>query len=115
LASTPSIDRVVEWTIYILECADGTYSVGFCRDLRVRLKEIAAGEGSQYFLNRPDRLPVKLLYEEPGLPFREAYAKFRYLRTMPRRLKEKLIYKKKWPLGGELKEFLKRQSTKSDF
>lgn len=109
--STHSRDRFVDWTIYILKCADGTYAVGFCDNLKERIKEIESGKGA-YFHKHPERLPVEVLYEEPGLPFREAFAKYSYLRIMPRRLKEKIIYKKTWPVGGAWKRFLMREFNK---
>lgn len=108
MVSTLSIDRTLDWTIYILLCADGTYAVGYCQDLDGRLKEIGNGKGS-HFHKHPERLPVRVLHVEKGLPFREAFAKYSYLKTMPRRLKEKIIYKKKWPLGGAWKKFLMRE------
>ena len=37
-----------EWTIYILECGDGTLYTGITDDLQRRLKAHASGRGAKY-------------------------------------------------------------------
>lgn len=93
------------WTIFIALCGDGTYFSGLCRDLKRKLREINRGEG-YYFSTHPERLPVKVIYEENELPFREAFAKYQYLREMNRKLKDKLMKTRCWPLGGPWRRYL---------
>ena len=50
------------WTVYILECCDGTYYTGVTNDLEARVACHNAGKGARYTRGR---LPVKLLYQEP--------------------------------------------------
>ena len=61
-----------------------------------------------YVWRWPERIPVKLVFNEQISDFREAYAKTRYLRQMNRKLRKKLIETKKWPLGGPWKEYIKK-------
>lgn len=49
------------WTVYLLECADGTLYTGITRDLARRLREHARGRGSRY---TRARLPVRVVYTE---------------------------------------------------
>jgi len=97
--------KTIGWTIYVIGCADGTYAVGMCRNIDKRLAEIGRCKGA-YFHKHSERLPVKILFIEKELQFKEAYAKYRYMRSMPRKQKEKLILRHQWPLGGPLKEYL---------
>ena len=50
------------WTVYILECSDGSLYTGITNDLPKRLKTHAAGKASRYTRSR---LPVRLVYSEP--------------------------------------------------
>lgn len=50
-----------EWTVYMLECADGTLYTGITDDLPRRLKAHNAGKGAKYTRGRG---PVMLRYQE---------------------------------------------------
>lgn len=94
------------WTVYLLECADGSYLGGMTRSLK---REVASINGTGlgiYFKKHPERLPVKPVFAETRLPFKEAYAKKMYLSEMTRRLRKKLIETKKWPMGGALRQYI---------
>ena len=94
------------WTLYILECADGHYFTGMTRNLeKGGLKSIAVPP-SPFFGGHPERFPLKLVFQENNVPFREALVKFRYMRKMNRKLRKKLIDTKIWPMGKELAAFL---------
>lgn len=93
------------YTVFIVECADGSYYTGFCEDLKKRLKEINTCNVA-YFLTKPQLVPVKVVFREDHLPFREAYTKHVYLRSLTRRHRIKLIETKKWPLGKMIRKFL---------
>ena len=51
----------VEWYIYILRCADGSYYVGHTRDVDQRVVAHNAGEGASWTASRR---PVTLVYQE---------------------------------------------------
>jgi predicted GIY-YIG superfamily endonuclease len=105
-----AILKRVGWTIYILECADKTYYAGMVRSFRMQnvLDNIGKLKGI-YFSKNPERLPVKIVYEEYGLPFREALAKSDYLKLMNRRQRTKLIMTNKWHIGGPWREYLENK------
>ena len=50
-----------EWTVYILECGDGTFYTGITDDLTRRLKAHAEGRGAKYTRGRA---PLTLRYRE---------------------------------------------------
>ena len=94
----------ITWVIYIVECADGTYYGGMTQNLEKQLLLINNNREGFYFSTHPERVPVTLRYEE-NIPFKEAHAKFKYLKEMSRRLRKKLIETKRWPFGGAWREF----------
>jgi putative endonuclease len=51
----------VHWTVYILECADGSLYTGITNDLDRRMAEHAAGKGARYTRGRG---PFRLVYSE---------------------------------------------------
>ena len=94
------------WTIYVLECADGKYFGGMTRNMKRVLAEANPTHRGGWFQGHPERCPVKVVFLEKGLPFRQALAKRNYLKEMNRKLREKLVKTGKWPLGGSLKEYI---------
>ena len=52
------------WTLYILECADGSFYTGISNDLDKRIKAHNAGLGAKYTRGRgPVRLLASKLFE----------------------------------------------------
>jgi len=51
----------LSWTVYILECADGSLYTGITTDLERRVTEHEAGQGAKYTKGRN---PFKLVYSE---------------------------------------------------
>lgn len=100
--------RKIGWTVYIVECADGTFHSGMSDNLEKRLRDIGMLKGV-YFSKHPERLPVRIVFKEEGLAFDEAFAKRRYLKTMNRKQKIGLIEKNHWPMGGTWREYVRRQ------
>jgi putative endonuclease len=97
------------WTVYILECADGTLATGFTSNFRKRIADINIFRKGYYFSKfkiYPNRLPVKVIFKETHLPFKEALSKAIYLKDMNRKLKKKLLNTGVWPIGGAYKEYL---------
>jgi predicted GIY-YIG superfamily endonuclease len=89
------------WTLYILEGADGSYFTGITRNnLKRGIRNLELPQ-SCYFIGHPERFPAKLVFVENGVSFKEAYAKFQYMRAMNRRLRKKLIDTRRWPMGGQ--------------
>lgn len=51
----------MNWTVYILQCADGTLYTGITNDLERRVAEHEAGQGAKYTRGRG---PLRLVYQE---------------------------------------------------
>ncbi|MBT99191.1 MAG: endonuclease [Dehalococcoidia bacterium] len=51
----------MDWTVYILQCADGTLYTGITNDLERRFSEHQAGKGAKYTKGRG---PLSLVYRE---------------------------------------------------
>jgi predicted GIY-YIG superfamily endonuclease len=97
-------------TVYIMEGADGSYYTGLCQDLKKELKR--ANEGKIRHFEKPERLPAKIVFKEDKLPFKEAYLKFRYLRTLNRVYRKKIINTGIWPAGKMLEPLILEKMEK---
>ena len=51
----------MSWTVYILQCADGTLYTGITNDLERRMAEHEAGQGAKYTKGRG---PLQLVHQE---------------------------------------------------
>jgi predicted GIY-YIG superfamily endonuclease len=51
----------LDWTVYILQCADGSLYTGITNDLERRFAEHKAGKGAKYTKGRG---PLQLVYQE---------------------------------------------------
>lgn len=60
-----------DWSVYIVECSDGTFYCGVSNDVEKRIEKHNNGIGAKY--TRP-RLPVKLLASRNGLTKSHAMA-----------------------------------------
>ena len=54
-----------DWSVYVLECGDGSYYTGVTNDLPRRLEAHRAGTASKYTRSRR---PVRLVCAMPSLP-----------------------------------------------
>ncbi len=59
--ATPAAPVEVVWSLYILECCDGSFYTGVTTDINRRLREHQAGKASRYTRTRR---PVVLAYRE---------------------------------------------------
>lgn len=96
----------VGWTICYLECADNTLYAVMTRNLKKELIEIGELKKGIYFTKHPERLPVKVVFKETNLIFKEARAKYTFMKKMNKTMKLRLIETKKWPIGGALREYI---------
>ena len=51
----------MDWTVYILQCADGTLYTGITNDPERRMAEHESGQGAKYTKGRG---PFQLVYQE---------------------------------------------------
>lgn len=91
--------RKIGWSIFIVECSDKTLYVGITRDMKKELAIMNSPNNIKnhwYFKVYPYKLPVKLVYEEKNVPFREAFAKISYLKGSNSTTRRNLIRTRKW-------------------
>jgi predicted GIY-YIG superfamily endonuclease len=80
---------MVAWSVYILECADGSYYTGVTNDLARRLDRHRLGRASKY---TRCRLPVRLAWTEGAWPTRGPALKLEArIKAMSRREKQALL------------------------
>lgn len=76
------------WSVYIVECADGTLYTGVARDLKIRIEKHNSGKGAKY---TSGRLPVRLVYAEIANDRSQAQRREHELKSLSRREKQTLI------------------------
>ena len=76
------------WTVYILQCRDGTLYTGYTDDPERRLRVHNAGKGAKYTRSR---LPVELVYQEQCPDKSAALRREREIKRMRRAEKLALI------------------------
>ena len=74
--------------VYMLECADGSYYIGWTNDIAARLETHNAGKGAKY---TRARLPVKLVYLECHDDRGEAKSREALLKKLTHRQRGALI------------------------
>lgn len=75
------------WSVYLLECVDGTLYCGVTNDLDRRLAAHNAGKGAKYTAGRR---PVKLVWSEPQPTRGDALRRELQVKAMPRAAKLRL-------------------------
>jgi predicted GIY-YIG superfamily endonuclease len=76
------------WSVYILECGDGSLYTGCTPRLSDRVAAHNAGKGAKYTRSR---LPVKLVYQESQPSHSAALQREAVIKKMPRAQKIKLV------------------------
>lgn len=77
------------WTVYVLQCADGTLYTGITTDPDRRVAEHNRGVGSRY---TRARMPVTLVYSEIAQNRSEATKRETSIKRMSRATKMRLIF-----------------------
>lgn len=80
-----------EWTVYILECGDGTLYTGITDDLPRRLKAHESGKGAKYTRGRG---PLTLRFQEKQPDKSAALKRELALKRLSRSEKLAMIYEK---------------------
>jgi putative endonuclease len=76
------------FTVYILECSDGSFYTGHTHDLKARLELHEKGRGAKYVRSRK---PFKLIYTKAYRYFRCAFLEELRIQALSRKEKEALI------------------------
>ncbi|MFZ5754131.1 MAG: GIY-YIG nuclease family protein [Bacillota bacterium] len=77
----------MEWTLYLLKCADGSIYTGITKDLERRLRNHQEGKGAKYTRGRH---PFSLHFTYKGLTYRQALQLEYIIRRLPHDKKEDL-------------------------
>lgn len=80
------------WSVYILECSDGTFYTGITNNMARRLQQHNDKKGAKYTRTRT---PVQLLYSEPCACRSDALIRECKVKALTRTAKKKLIDKAK--------------------
>lgn len=86
------------YTVYILECRDGTYYTGITNRLNQRLIQHQSGKASKY---TRARLPVRLVYQEAAIDKSHALKREWEVKSWSRTKKHQLIQTYLGELGDE--------------
>ena len=78
------------WTLYIVECRDGTFYTGITNDIGRRLHQHNRGLASRYTRSRR---PVRIVYQAPCMNRSDALMKERAVKALSRGEKECFIEK----------------------
>ena len=78
----------MNWTVYILRCADGTLYTGITNDLERRLAEHEAGQGAKY---TKGRAPLQLVYQETCSGRGPASKREKEIKSLDRKAKLSLV------------------------
>jgi putative endonuclease len=77
----------VTWSVYLLQCGDGTLYCGIALDVAARLVQHQTGKGAKYTRGRG---PLALVYREACGTKTEALRRERAIKRMPRAKKAAL-------------------------
>jgi putative endonuclease len=77
-----------EWSLYIAECADGTYYTGIAKDVEKRLEVHNSGKGSKYTAAHG---PVKLIFQEPQGDYSTALRREYQVKTLSKERKIRFV------------------------
>lgn len=80
-----------KWFLYVLECNDGSFYTGITNNMDRRLQAHQDGRASKFTRTRR---PVKLLYQEPCAGRTAALVRECAVKSLPRKKKEELVWKK---------------------
>lgn len=76
------------WSLYILECGDGSWYTGITNNLERRLKSHSLGKGGKY---TRAHLPIRLIYHEMCSSRREALIREIKVKSLNRQGKVRLV------------------------
>jgi putative endonuclease len=76
------------WSLYIAECADGSYYTGIAKDVTKRIETHNSGKGSKY---TSTHLPVKLIFQETQGDYSTALRREYQIKRLPKHRKIRFV------------------------
>lgn len=80
--------KSTNWTVYILECSDGTLYTGVTNDMNKRIEQHNLGKGAKY---TRARIPVTVVYQEDAPEKGDALKREYEIKQLSRQQKLDLI------------------------
>ncbi len=80
--------KKAEWSLYMAECADGSYYTGIAKDVEKRIENHNTGKGAKYTATRG---PVKLIFQEPQGDYSTALRREYQVKTLSKERKIRFI------------------------
>lgn len=77
-----------EWSLYVVECADGSYYTGIAKDVEKRVEAHNTGKGAKYTATHG---PVKLLFQEAQASYSVALQREYQIKTLPKDRKVRFV------------------------
>jgi putative endonuclease len=84
-----------QWSLYVAECADGSYYTGIAKDVDKRIETHNSGKGSKYTATHR---PVKLVFQETQADYSAALRREYQVKTLPKKRKTRFIAGEDLPL-----------------
>lgn len=81
----PTPDR---WSLYVAECADGSYYTGIAKDVEKRIEAHNTGKGAKYTATHG---PVKLVFQETQADYSTALRREYQIKTLPKKRKVRFV------------------------
>jgi putative endonuclease len=86
--------RKAEWSLYVAECADGSYYTGIAKDVDKRIESHNQGKGAKYTATHG---PVTLVFQEPQANYSAALRREYQVKTLSKERKVKFVGGEKLP------------------
>ena len=80
--------KKAEWSLYVAECADGSYYTGIAKDIEKRIETHNSGKGSKYTAAHG---PVRLIFQEPQGDYSSALRREYQVKTLSKERKIRFI------------------------
>jgi putative endonuclease len=86
MPDTRAPDAPAAWSVYLIECRDGSLYTGVALDVPRRFREHVAGKGARYTRSHPPRRLVAVIAAADRSDALRAEARIKRLRTADKRL-----------------------------
>jgi len=80
--------KKAEWSLYVVECADGSYYTGIAKEVEKRIETHNSGKGSKYTATHG---PVKLIFQEPQGDYSTALRREYQIKTLSKERKIRFV------------------------
>jgi putative endonuclease len=82
-----------KWSLYIVECVDGSYYTGIAKNVEKRIESHNSGKGAKYTATHG---PVKLVFQEPQGDYSTALRREYQVKSLSKERKKRFV------AGGKL-------------